>query len=90
MDLRSGSKKKERVSCCFYTDANDPINSTVRINFKFHSSGHVVVETNIDITFANNRCFDLFLAELIVYLCICLCAYSLLRIWWEHIKLHKH
>ena len=27
----------------------------------------VVVKTNIDITFANNRCFDLSLAEFIIY-----------------------
>ena len=27
----------------------------------------MVVKTNIDITFANNRCFDLSLAEFIIY-----------------------
>ena len=74
MDLRSGSKKSNESHSVFI-QMQMP-NSTVRINFKFHSSGHVVVETNIDITLANNRCFDLFLAEFIIYWCICLCAYQ--------------
>ena len=33
----------------------------------FYQDMIVVVKTNIDITFANNRCFDLSLAEFIIY-----------------------
>ena len=75
MDLRSGSKKKERGSFCFYTDANDPNQQLESISKSILQGKWSLRQISISHLLIT-RCFDFFLAELIIYLCICLHSHS--------------